>query len=223
MNQFAAVIGILGAMSAAAPAQDLSKYRAFRFGTDLATVARQTGVNQSVAKVIHTRPALMQELAWRPQPFGASTQSETAQDVVFSFYDGQLYRIAISYDRRQTEGMTPGDLIDAISVMYGVSTKPAPASDEAEPHYGQQEIMLAQWQDAQYCFSLSRSPYRSDIKLVGVFKRLDDAAQSANIEAARLDDQEAPLRRAAKLATENEAERVRLEQARLVNKPKFRP
>lgn len=223
MNQFAAVVGILGVMSAATQAQDLSKYRAFHFGTDLATVARQTGANVSEAKVIHSRPALMQELAWRPQPLGASSKPEAAEDVVFSFYNGELYRIAVNYDRHLTEGMTAGDLVDAISAMYGVVTKPAGSPEEVQPQYGQQDVLLAQWQDAEYRFNLLKSSYGSGFKLVGVSKRLEESAQSASLEAARLDKEEAPQREAAKRAKENEAERVRLEQARFVNKPKFRP
>jgi len=47
--------------------------------------------------------------------------------------------------------------------------------------------------------------------------------QAAILEAVRLDDQEAPQREAARVTKANDAERTRLEQARLGNKPKFRP
>jgi hypothetical protein len=222
MKQLAAILFAFGALSAAT-AEDLSKYREFQFGGDLATVAKQAGMNASEARVLHSRPALLQELTWHPETRGSSPRTEPAQEVVFSFCDGALYRIAVKYDRRQTEGMTPSDLIEAISSSYGVSTKPAPAAEVVQPSYGAQEIVLAQWQDGEYRFRLVQSSYGSDFKLVGVLKRLEEAAQSATLEAARLDDKEAPQREAAKLAKENEAERVRLEQARLVNKPKFRP
>jgi hypothetical protein len=222
MKQIAAILFTFGALSAAT-AEDLSKYRDFQFGGDLATIAKQAGTNPSEARVLHSRPALIQELTWRPQPLGSSSRTEPAQEVVFSFCDGALYRIAVKYDRRQTEGMTPGDLIEAISSAYGGSAKPLPSAETVQAGYGQQDKVLAQWQDEQYRFRLVQSTYGSDYKLVGVFKRLEEAAQSADLEAARLDDQEAPQREAARLAKENETERVRLEQARLVNKPKFRP
>ena len=48
-------------------------------------------------------------------------------------------------------------------------------------------------------------------------------AQAATLEAKRLDDQEAPQREAARLASEEVAAKTKLEKARLVNKPKFRP
>ena len=146
----AAVTAILtlGMMSA----KDLSSYRNFQLGTDLPTVAKQIGALPSRAKVIHSRPALIQELEWRPQPLGRSSEAEPAKEVVFSVYDGQLFRIGISYDRYETEGLTTADFIDAISVTYGVPTttsaiaEPGPFSDEGQ--------VVAQWQDSPSRFDL---------------------------------------------------------------------
>jgi len=60
---------LLGVISAATlPGDLLSKYRNYELGTDLSTVAGQTGANPSQAKVIHNGPALIQQLEWRPQP-----------------------------------------------------------------------------------------------------------------------------------------------------------
>jgi hypothetical protein len=48
--------------------------------------------------------------------------------VLFSFYDGELFRIAINYDRHETEGLTADDFIAAISATYGTAERPiAPA------------------------------------------------------------------------------------------------
>ena len=83
-------------------AGDLSRYRNFELGSHLATVAKQAAADPSQAKVIHSRPALIQELEWRPQPLGASSQTESVQEVLFSFYDGQLFRLKVDYNRYQT-------------------------------------------------------------------------------------------------------------------------
>ncbi len=222
MNQLAAILLGIGAV-ASAPAQDLSRYRDFQFGENLGAVAKQAVMEPSEAKLLHSRPALMQDLAWRPQPLGSSSHTEPAKEVVFSFFNGELYRISVSYDRRETEGLTADDLVDAISATYGVATRPAAPVTASAPSYGEQEKVLAQWQDAQYRFSLMQGSYGPDFKLVGVLKRLEEPARSAGVEAARLDNQEAPQREAALLIKENDAERIRLAQARLVNKPKFRP
>ena len=212
-----------GAMPAGTLANNLSRYRNFRLGTDLPAAAKQAGANPSQAKTLHRRPALIQELEWRPQPPGSSSQNEAAAEGVLSFYNGQLFRIAIDYDRSETEGMTPDDLVEAISATYGIAARPPAPAKAAPRNYDDQEELLAQWQDSQYRFDLIRSSYGPTFKLVGVLKKLEAPAQAAIVEAARLDDQEAPQREADRIAKEDETERARLEKARLVNKPKFRP
>jgi hypothetical protein len=212
---------VFGAMSVVAA--DLSKYRDFQFGANLSTVARQAGMNPSEAKVIHSRPVLLQELTWRPQPLGSSTHMEPAEEVVFRFYNSELFQIEINYDRHETEGLTPGDLVDAISATYGTATKHAAPPQAATPTFGEQEELQAEWQDPEYRFYLVRSSYGPNFKLVGVLKRLEEPVQTAKREAARLDAEESPQKEANRTARQNEVERIRLEQARLVNKRKFRP
>jgi len=214
---------MLGAMSSATIAGDLSRYRNFELGSNLATVAKQAASDPSQAKVIHNRPALIQELEWRPQPLGASSRTEPAQKVMFSFYDGELFRIVVEYDRYQTEGLTVADFVDALSATYGPAEKLTTPVKAATDVYGDQEETLAQWQDSQYRFDLIRSSYGPAFRLVGVMKRMEAPAAAANLEAKRLDDMEAPQRDAARLASEQEAAKAKLEKARLVNKPKFRP
>jgi hypothetical protein len=214
---------LAGALLAGAlPAADLSRYRKFELGADLSAVAKQAGADLSEAKVIHRRPVLIQEMDWRPQPLGSS-QTEPAKAVVFSFYEGRLFRIAVEYDRYETEGLTAGDFVDAISAVYGPATRPVSPANVAPGNYGDPEEILAQWQDSQYRFELIRSSYGPAFRLVGVMKSLEAPAQAASVEARRLDDQEAPQRDAARTANEEEAARARLEKARLANKPKFRP
>lgn len=213
----------LGVMPAATLTRDLSKYRNFQLGMDLATVAKQAGADPAQVKVIHSRPAIIQELDWRPQPFGATSERDPANAVIFSFYNGELFRIAVDYDRYQTEGLTVDDFVDAISMTYGPATKPMAPAKVAPGSYNDQEEILAQWQDSQYRFDLMRSLYGPTYKLVGIMKRLEVSAQAATLEAKRLDDQEAPQREAARLASEESAAKAKMEKARLVNKPNFRP
>ena len=204
-------------------AADLSKYRDFHFGTDLPAVAKQAGVDPSQAKAIHSRPALIQELEWRPQPLGSSSQAESVQQVVFSFYNGQMFRIAIDYDRYETAGLTTDDFIEAVSATYGVAERPAAPATVGQGDYGDPDTVVARWQDSQYCFDLIRSSYGPLFRLVGYSKGPQALAQAATAEANRLDVQEAPQRDAARIAGEKEAERAKLATSRLVNKPKFRP
>jgi hypothetical protein len=213
---------VFGAMSAATLPSDLSAYRKFQFGSDLQTVAKLAGSNPSHATVIHRRPALIEELEWRPQPLGWSSKTEPVQQVVFSFYNGELFRIVATYDRYETEGLTSGDIIDAVSATYGTPTKAA-VPEVSKEFSGDKEEILAQWEDPLYRFDLVRFSYGTTFRLIGVMKKLEAPAQAAIIEAKRLDDKEAPQRDAARLASEEQAAGAKLEKARLANKPKFRP
>lgn len=204
-------------------ADDLSKYRDFQLGADLPTVSKLIGASPSQAKVIHSRPALVQDLEWRPQSLGSSPKAESAQEVVFSFYNGTLFRISVKYDRYETEGLTTEDFVEAISAMYGPPAKlPAPVKP-AKESYGDQEEAVARWEDPQYRFDLLRSSYGPTYTLVGNLKSLEVPVQAANVEATRLDDLEAPQREAARAAKEQDAKAATLEKTRIVNKAKFRP
>lgn len=214
---------LFGIAPTASWAGDLSKYRNLQFGTDLATVAVQLSVSPDEAKVIHRRPVLIQELAWRPRSSDSPSQTESAKDVVLSFYDGELFRISVNYDRFQTEGLTAEDIVEAISATYGMAAKAPPSAETARGPYGDLEEVLVQWQDPQYRFDLIRSSYGPAFRLVGLLKRLEAPAQAAILEGKRLDDEEAPQRDAARILREEDAARTKLEKTRLVNKPKFRP
>jgi hypothetical protein len=208
-------------MSVPALASDLSRYRDFHFGMNLAAVSGQAGPSKPEVKVIHSRPALIQEIEWSPPSRGSATRAESVQQVVLRFYDGKLFGIAVSYDRYETEGLTAGDVIEAISTMYGppeMTTVPVKTGRE-----GYDEELVAVWQDPDYRFELFRTAYGSSFRLVGISKRLESAAQTATTEAKRLDDKEAPEREAAKVANDEAQLQAKLDKSRLVNKPKFRP
>lgn len=211
------------ALSATTLAGDLSRYRQFQFGADLATVAKQSGVDPAEASTISRRPAVIQELQWRPQALGWSAKAEAAQHVTFSFYNGELFRIVVDYDVQETQGLTPDDVIDAVSAIYGTASRPSSVASSSPEFDGDGEVGIARWQDPQYRYDLVRSSYGEGFRLIGVMRRLAAPAQSATLEAKRLDDLEAPQRDAAKAASDEAADKARMEKERLVNKPAFRP
>jgi len=57
------VIGVLFAVNA--QSQDRARYRDFRLGSALSSVAALAKVSTSGAKTLHQRPMLIQELEWR--------------------------------------------------------------------------------------------------------------------------------------------------------------
>ena len=82
-------------------AADFSNYRGFRFDTNLATAATHAGMKPSEARLIHQRPAVIQELNWRPRyPYQSSAkQEDPVQESLLRFYNGQLFQIVTTYDR----------------------------------------------------------------------------------------------------------------------------
>jgi hypothetical protein len=88
-------------------AQDLSKYRHFTIGMSLTRVLERTDKKMADVKVLHGRPALMQEVTWWPPNIpGPSFQSDTVEQMLFSLQNGELYKISVTYDRTSTEGLT---------------------------------------------------------------------------------------------------------------------
>jgi hypothetical protein len=74
--------------------QDLSKYRNFSFGMSVLNVSKQVDRQPTEPKVIHQRPALIEESTWYPsQPYDSSRPAEPVEKILFSFYNGELYRM----------------------------------------------------------------------------------------------------------------------------------
>jgi len=212
--------------AAAMGALDLSRYREFQFGETLPALAKQAGLELSDAKLIHERPAVMQELEWSTWLSGSSSpQTDPVRTILFSFYNGELFRIVVNYDRGETEGLTTEDMIEAISAKYGTATKPISSeiAFSSTQVYNDGEHIIARWEDAQYSFNLYRSIYQPTFGMIAFSKKLDALARSATAEAIRLDAQEAPQREIERQKKQDEANRAEQEKARLANKLNFRP
>jgi len=206
-------------------AKDLSKYREFQFGMNLPAVAKQADVNASEARVVHQRPAMIQELEWWPQRAqGTSPETDSVKEVLFSFYNGELFRMMVNYDQYKAEGLTDEDMIEAISAKYGPATRPAAKIILFSSFhvYNDSENVIARWEDSQYSFNLFRSSYQPTFGLLVFSKRLDTVAQAAIVTAMRLDEQEAPQREIERQKKQDEDNRAAQEKARPANKASFR-
>ncbi len=202
-------------------------YRGFQLGGDLASVSALAGVAVSQAKIIHERPAVMQDLQWRPPyaPTGPTAPSpDPVQQIVFSFYNDQLFRLVIDYDHNRTEGMTDADMIEAISSTYGSISKAPLRTRVASSQVAQESgTFVARWGDADYSVVLYRSPYASGFRMIVTSLRLEGLAQTAEARALRLDELDAPKREIARQKKEADDTRAAQEKARLANKAGFRP
>jgi len=201
--------------------QDLSKYRNFSFGMSFVELSKQVDSQPLQTKLIQKRPAVIQELTWWPrESSGSSPQAEPIWQVLFTFYNGELYRILVTYDRHATDGLTAEDMVQAISAKYGTATRPdVEISFPTNELYRSTEKVIARWEDSQYSFNLFRSSFLNSFGLVMFSKRLDTQVQSALAESIKLQEQENPQREIErqKKAADN------LEVARQKNRTTFRP
>jgi len=175
-------------------AQDLSTFRNFRFGMKLNAVAKQTGMNLAETKKIHQRPAMIQELWWQHPFRESSPQTDPVSEVVFSFFNGNLFRMVVSYDYYRTEGLTDDEMIEILSKRYGIAERPVATMIRfsSSQIYNDQGKVIARWENSRYSCDLFRSSNQPALGMLIVSKRLDARAQAAIIEAMRLDNQETP-------------------------------
>jgi len=184
--------------------QDLSKYRNFSFGATLASVSKQVDRQPIEAEVIHQQPALIQELTWYPpQPYGSSRPAEPVEKILFSFHNGELYRMLVTYDSSAIKGLNDEDMIRVVSAKYGAATRPvADVNFPTNPSYRATEKVIARWEDSQYSLNLFRSSSSHTFAIVMFDKQLDAQAGVSIAESVQLDQQEAPQKDAARVKKE---------------------
>jgi len=210
-------------------AQALSQYRNFELGSDLASVSTLAGVAASEAKTIRQKPAVLQSLEWRLSRWiegSTATSTDPVEQILFSFYNDQLFRIVVDYGHERTEGMTDADMIEAISGAYGVALKrvpraAVPVTSRLESESG---ASLARWGDAAHTVVLYRtSSYGEAFRLIVTDAKLDALARKAEAQSVRLDQQDAPRREVARQKKAADEVRAATARARAVNKGVFRP
>lgn len=201
--------------------QDLSKYRNFSLGTNLVGISKQMNKTSVDAVVIHPSPALIQEMAYWPyRSYQSSVQADPVEEIVFSFYNGELYKMAITYQGSATQGMTPADMVRAISAEYGDAMMAAAAANLPDVGiYDSIGAPIATWGDAQYLITLARSPLSNAFQLVFVSKQLSGQADAVIAEASRQAREDAPQKETARAKKEVDD----LEARRQTNLKAFRP
>ena len=224
----AVAVGVIGVMSvsAAVQAQTGGHYRDFRLGGDVASISALVGAKASDAKTLHTRPALLQDLEWqRPFRLSDGKPIDPVQRIAFSFYNDQLFRLVVEYDRDRTEGLTDADMIEALSTMYGTpAASPVKAARAALPAVDTAcGTKVAGWGTDEYTAVLCRASYGTGFKVVVTSLRLSALAKAADAQALQLDERDAPQRELARQKKEADDVQASQEKARRANKPAFKP
>jgi hypothetical protein len=220
------LVAILLLVSWPVAAADLGTYREFKMGTSTADVMARTGAAERDVKTLHERPALLQELSWRPRyAIGRNfTDRDSVATIVFSFIDNQLFRMAIDYERSRTEGLTKEDMITSLSAMYGPrSTRPTPTAPRSSFDSLDTPTVIATWREADATLTLNQSTYSGGFSLVITSIALEALARKAQATAVTMDAREAPAREAARAKDQADAARAAAEKTRTTNKDTFKP
>jgi hypothetical protein len=214
-------LGVLLLMAPMLSAQDLSKYRAFSLGESLANVLKLSDQKLTDVKTIHARPMLIQELTfWPPSTYGRSPQPDSVEQILFSFSNGELYKISVRYERGSTEGLTAQDMVKSISAKYGPATSVEGEIDPAmKAVYNMKQRSIACWEDSQYSLELVRTSFTDHFGLVIYSKRVNTEVELTTTAAVKLEEQERPARE----ADLKKKEADELEVTRLKNQKTFNP
>ena len=164
---------------------------------------------------------MIQELNWRPLRF-SSRDSDPVEQVLFDFYNAHLFRMTVSYDTERTAGLTPADMVQALSSKFGTPTTlggTVAVTQLSNDRTDDQAQQLAHWEDAGNSLSLVELPYGSTYQLLIFSKALNALAQTALLEDAKVAAAAAP-----QLAKEKEQDALdELAKTRTLNKGHFRP
>ena len=226
--RLAAIVACLVTLSVAVlSAQDRSRYRDYQIGDDLQNIAEQSGAVLPAARIIPRDPAVLRELEWRPQYFrGGPLPADAVARITFGFYDDQLFRIVVDYDRRRTEGMTEADMVGAISEIYGPPSRRAGVIHAIASKDSDQDadLLVACWDGVEYSVTLLGAHDSPAFRLVVASTRLGTLAQVAGVGAVPLDSYDGPARDVHSRVNDDEAgQSAEYKKARLANKAAFRP
>jgi hypothetical protein len=187
-------LGLAASLASVLVAQDRSHYRTYRMGDDLSSVARKIGVAASHAKLGPQPLGAVQELTWRAQygRRGVASSTDPVGRLAFSFYNDQLFRIVIDYERNRTEGMTEGDMVAAIADMYGTPSKRMPPPTGAGLSRGRfVDTVIAQWIEGDNSIVLLEADSQASFRMVVASARLEALARAAGAPAGPTYPQEA--------------------------------
>lgn len=211
--------------------QDLSQYRSFHLKSNVAAVSAVMGVDKVAPTTLHQQPALLQSLEWEPSRWVGGTvaiSNDPVERVDFSFYNDQLFRIAVSYRRDGTKGLTNADIIEAVSETYGAPATPMSVPGRIPSALEKDSgTLLGRWGSVTQRLGLYRGEsyvgIPGDVVLILTDVAMERLADKAAAEALRREELDAPRQAIAKEKADKEADRVEEEKIRTLNKSVFQP
>ncbi len=207
-------------------AQAPFQYREYALESSVATVAKISRTRDNDPKTLHARPAFIQKVVWRAPYMGlGGGLADPVHEVLFNFYNDQLYQIVVTYDRGRMADLTNDDVIETLSATYGVPLlrDARTARSVLLADVAADMLVVAQWDDARSMLTLLRSTYLPQFQLVLFSKTLTPRARAAIGEARRLDALDAPQREIDRRTQATASAAVAGQKARSMNKAAFRP
>jgi hypothetical protein len=221
--RIATIVGAAAmAVQAVSASPVYSRYRGVSIGDSVSAVVASLRMTPGEVAIVHARPAMVQQLTWRPNQFFASKAGppESLAEMVLTFHLGRLARVVATYDRERTEGLTDADLHDSFTTIYGTSMLVPTASgvrSSSKPE------IIGQWGDGETLVVLLREAFPRRITVTVSSIAADRLLQDALASGARLDAIEAPTRDMVRRLSEELTLQRRDEQSRLDNKSAFKP
>ena len=96
------------------------RYRVYALDSSLDSVLAANGLRAADTRVLHERPAMIQELEWRaPYARSGNELVDPVRGIILSFCDDALYQVRVSYDRDRTDGLSNSDIVASLTTAYG--------------------------------------------------------------------------------------------------------
>ena len=225
---WAVLVVVIASAASTAHASDadsvFSRYRTLTLGDSVPAVVETLKARLTDVKIVQERPTLVQQLTWRRQRYvsGESTVVDPLDEMVLTFHLGRLTRIAVSYERNRTEGLTDTDLTDAFADVYGRPMLPSTSSHTPRVTSAP-AAALGLWSDGVTLVTLRREGHPPQLRLTVATLVADAAMQDALADGAELAASEAPGKALARSTADAAELLARAERIRRDNKASFKP
>jgi hypothetical protein len=186
------VIAVLGLATSAtlAASQGRQQYRTYAMGDSLLAISRQIGLPVTDATSTPAASGAVQELRWHARYVrrGTTSTGDPVDRLVFNFYEHRLFRIVIDYAPDRTEGMTEGDMVAAVSELYGQPIRRTLAStdDDLGPTRPT-ETVIARWARGDQSVALLAIQGRTAFRLIVASSALQTLARASGAREAPAD------------------------------------
>jgi hypothetical protein len=180
---------IVFAAATPAAAQSRPHYRTYALGDSLTAISRQVGQPVIDATTTPAVAGAVQELRWHARYVrrGTAPAGDPVDRLVFSFYEHRLFRIVVDYAPDRTEGMTEGDMVGAVSALYGAPVRRTIVSNGGAVPARSAETVIAEWSSGDQAVALLSLQGQTAFRLIVASSALQRLAREGGAREAPVD------------------------------------